>query len=286
MNNILVFGASGQLGTCLKVVAAEQSIVNINFPEEGSADILNLDGLNSAFESVKPAYVINCAAYTAVDKAEDDVDLARRVNRDGAANLAQLCKRYGATLIHVSTDFVFEGKVPKLLTETDPVNPISVYGVTKLEGEQAIEAIMQEFYILRTSWLYSEHGNNFLKTMLKLGSTREELKVIADQVGTPTYAMDLANAIFHIIKSPKQAYGLYHFSNEGVTSWFDFATAIFDISGMPTRVFPIPGSEYPTRAARPAFSVMDKSKIKSTFNISIPYWRNSLEICLNKLSSN
>lgn len=286
MNNILVFGASGQLGTCLKVVAVEQCIANMNFPEEGSADILNLDGLHNAFERVKPAYVINCAAYTAVDKAEDDVDLARRVNRDGAANLAQMCRRYGATLIHISTDFVFEGRVPKLLTETDPVNPISVYGRTKLEGEQAIEATMQEFYILRTSWLYSEHGNNFLKTMLKLGSTREELKVIADQVGTPTYAMDLANAIFKIIASPKQAYGLYHFSNEGVTSWFDFATAIFDISGMPTRVLPIPGSEYPTKAARPAFSVMDKAKIKNTFNISIPYWRNSLEICLNKLSPN
>lgn len=286
MNKILVFGASGQLGTCLKVVAAEQCITNINFPEEGSADILNLDGLHNAFERVKPAYVINCAAYTAVDKAEDDVDLARRVNRDGAANLAQMCKKYGATLIHISTDFVFEGKVPKLLTETDPVNPISVYGVTKLEGEQVIAATTQEFYILRTSWLYSEHGNNFLKTMLKLGSTREELKVIADQVGTPTYAMDLANVIFHIIASAQHAYGIYHFSNEGVTSWFDFATAIFDISSMPTRVLPIPGSEYPTKAVRPAFSVMDKSKIKKTFNISIPYWRKSLEICLNKLSSN
>jgi dTDP-4-dehydrorhamnose reductase len=286
MNKILVFGASGQLGTCLKVVAAEQCITNINFPEEGSADILNLDGLHNAFERVKPAYVINCAAYTAVDKAEDDVDLARRVNRDGAANLAQMCKRYGAVLIHISTDFVFEGNVPKLLSEIDPTNPISTYGLTKLEGEQVIAATMQEFYILRTSWLYSEHGNNFLKTMLKLGSTREELKVIADQVGTPTYAMDLANVIFHIIASSQHAYGIYHFSNEGVTSWFDFATAIFDISRMPTRVLPIPGSEYPTKAARPAFSVMDKSKIKNTFNISIPYWRNSLEICLNKLSSN
>jgi len=286
MSKILVFGASGQLGTCLKALADVKGVADINFPEEVSADILNLDGLQIAFESVQPAFVINCAAYTAVDKAEEDVELARRVNRDGAANLALLCNTYSATLIHISTDFVFEGNIPKLLSELDPTNPISVYGLTKLEGEQAIAATMQAFYILRTSWLYSEHGNNFVKTMLKLGSTREELKVIVDQVGTPTYAMDLADAIFQIIASDKHAYGVYHFSNEGVTSWFDFATAIFEISGMPTRVLPIPGSEYPTAAARPAYSVMDKFKIKNTFNITIPHWRKSLEICLNHLSSN
>ena len=285
MSKILVFGASGQLGTCLKALAEVQGITDINFPEEGSADILNLDGLQVAFESVQPAFVINCAAYTAVDKAEEAIELARRVNRDGAANLALMCNTYGATLIHISTDFVFEGNSPKLLSELDPTNPISVYGLTKLEGEQAIAATMQAFYILRTSWLYSEHGNNFVKTMRKLGSTREELKVIVDQVGTPTYAMDLAAAIFQIIASDKHAYGLYHFSNEGVTSWFDFATAIFEISGMSTRVLPIPGSEYPTAAERPAYSVMDKSKIKNNFNIIIPHWRKSLELCLNKLSS-
>lgn len=286
MSKTLVFGAYGQLGNCLKALAVEKGMNDIIFPEEGSADILDMDGLSLAFGSVKPAYVINCAAYTAVDKAEDEVDLARRVNRDGAANLARMCNIHGATLIHISTDFVFDGSTPKLLSETDPTNPISVYGVTKLEGEQAIAAELEQFYVLRTSWLYSEHGNNFVKTMLDLGTTRPELKVIADQVGTPTYAMDLANAIFRIIASEKEAFGVYHFSNEGVTSWFDFATAIFDISGMPTRVLPIPGSEYPTKAARPAFSVMDKSKIKDTFNIEIPYWRASLAICLNKLSTN
>lgn len=286
MSKILVFGASGQLGTCLKALADVKGVVDINFPEEVSADILNLDGLQIAFESVQPAFVINCAAYTAVDKAEEAIDLARRVNRDGAANLALMCNTYGATLIHISTDFVFEGNSPKLLSELDPTNPISVYGLTKLEGEQAIAATLQAYYILRTSWLYSEHGNNFVKTMLKLGSTREELRVIVDQVGTPTYAMDLADAIFQIIASDKQAYGVYHFSNEGVTSWFDFATAIFEISSMSTRVLPIPGSEYPTAAVRPAYSVMDKSKIKNTFNITIPHWRKSLKICLNKLSSN
>jgi len=286
MSKILVFGASGQLGTCLKSLAAEKGIDDIVFPEEGSADILDLNGLQLAFENIKPAYVINCAAYTAVDKAEDELDLARQVNRDGAANLARLSKTHGATLIHISTDFVFEGNLPKLLAEIDPANPISVYGLTKLEGEQAIAAEMQAYYILRTSWLYSEHGNNFVKTMLSLGSTRPELKVIADQVGTPTYAMDLADVIFQIIAAEKRAYGVYHFSNEGVTSWFDFAKAIFDLSGMRTRVLPIPGSEYPTKASRPAFSVMDKTKLKKTFNIEIPYWRDSLEICINKLLPN
>lgn len=286
MTNILVFGASGQLGTCLKTLAEEQGINNMVFPDERFADILDLNGLEFTFETIKPSYVINCAAYTAVDKAEDEVDLARRVNCDGAANLARMCNTHGATLIHISTDFVFEGNIPKLLVETDPANPISVYGLTKLEGEQAIAAELQQFYVLRTSWLYSEHGNNFVKTMLNLGSTRSELKVIADQVGTPTYAMDLADAIFQIIAAEKDAYGVYHFSNEGVTSWYDFATAIFDISAMHTRVLPIRGSEYPTKAARPAFSVMDKFKIKNTFNIEIPYWRDSLAVCLNKLSSN
>ena len=285
MSKVLVFGASGQLGTCLKSLALKQGFDDIIFPEENTADILDLDGLALAFGKAQPAYVINCAAYTAVDKAEDELELARRVNRDGAANLARMSKTHGATLIHISTDFVFEGNVPKLLSETDPTNPISVYGVTKLEGEEAIAAEMQAFYVLRTSWLYSEHGNNFLKTMLNLGSTRDELKVIADQVGTPTYAMDLAQAIFHILHADKKAYGIYHFSNEGVTSWYDFAKAIFDVSGMSTRVLPIPGTEYPTKAVRPAFSVMDKAKIKSTFEIEIPYWRDSLVKCIQQLKS-
>ncbi|MGN7205169.1 dTDP-4-dehydrorhamnose reductase [Pedobacter sp. SAFR-022] len=286
MNKIIVFGGAGQLGTCLKTLAAEQAFVNIIFPEEAMSDIREMDCLKLAFEKIRPAYVINCAAYTAVDKAEDELDLVREVNRDGAANLARMCKSYGAVLIHISTDFVFEGNIPKLLSETDRANPLSVYGLTKLEGEQAIAAQMQEFYILRTSWLYSEYGNNFAKTMLNLGRTRDELRVIADQVGTPTYAMDLASAIFHIIASEKQAYGIYHFSNEGVTSWYDFAKAIFDISGMRTKVLPIPGTEYPTKAARPAYSVMDKTKFKNTFNLEVPYWRDSLKICLEKLASN
>jgi dTDP-4-dehydrorhamnose reductase len=284
MYKTIVFGASGQLGTCLKSVAEKQGITDINFLLEAGANILDLQGLRNIFEQEQPRYVINCAAYTAVDKAEDELDLARKINRDGAENLASLCKEHGAALVHISTDFVFEGMTPKLLDENDPAEPISVYGLTKLEGEQAITAAMDEFFILRTSWLYSEYGNNFVKTMLKLGADRDELKVIADQVGTPTYAIDLAKAILQIIESGNKAYGIYHFSNEGAISWYDFAQAIFELSNTQVKVFPIPTSEYPTKATRPAFSVMNKAKIKTAFQMEIPYWRKSLETCINELS--
>lgn len=285
MSNILVFGASGQLGTCIKTVAKKRGVVDISFPGEDVANILDLDLLQNLFEAEKPSFVINCAAYTAVDKAEDDVDLARKINRDGAENLARLCKQHAAVFIHVSTDFVFEGNIPQLLVEDDAANPINIYGLTKLEGEQAIAAQLNQFYILRTSWLYSEFGNNFVKTMLKLGADRDELKIIADQVGTPTYAIDLAEAIITIIGSNKQAYGIYHYSNEGVTSWFDFAKGIFDLSDTKVKTYPISTAEYPTKAIRPAFSVMDKSKIKNTFGIDVPYWRDSLEKCINNLNN-
>jgi len=284
MTKILVIGAGGQLGQCLKTVAERRGISEIVFPVEQEANILNQELLNSLLEKEKPKFVINCAAYTAVDKAEDEVDLSKAVNETGAANLAKACKANGATLVHISTDFVFEGNEVKLLKEEDAANPINVYGVTKLDGENAVIDILDEHFILRTSWLYSEYANNFVKTMLKLGAERDELGIIADQVGTPTYAIDLANTIFDIIQSENKSYGLYHYSNEGVTSWFDFAKAIFDISNTTVKANPIPGSAYPTKAKRPAFSVMDKSKIKSTFNIQIPYWRDSLVECIKQLN--
>ena len=286
MDKILVIGAGGQLGQCLKTVASRRGITEIVFPSETDANILNQDGLQALLSKEQPTFVINCAAYTAVDKAEDEVDLAKAVNETGAANLAIACAANGSTLIHVSTDFVFEGNEVKLLLEDDIANPINVYGQTKLDGEKAVVALLKSHFILRTSWLYSEYANNFVKTMLKLGADRDELNIIADQVGTPTYAIDLANAIFDIIESGSDAYGIYHYSNEGVTSWFDFAKAIFDISDTAVKVNPIPGSAYPTKAARPAFSVMDKSKIKNTFNLTIPYWRNSLVECIQKLKEN
>lgn len=283
MSKTIVFGASGQLGQCLKVVAAEKGITGIGFLPEEEADILDVAGLQRIFEREQPQYCINCAAYTAVDKAEDDIDLARKINSEGAINLAKLCKAFNVVLVHISTDFIFAGDIPKLLEETDPAEPVSIYGLTKLEGEQGITALLPKHYILRTSWLYSEYGNNFVKTMLKLGADRDELKIIADQVGTPTYAIDLAGCILDIIHSGADRYGIYHYSNEGVTSWYDFAVAIFDISKTSVRAIPIPTSEYVTRARRPAFSVMSKTKIKTAFNIDIPYWRKSLEVCISRL---
>ncbi|WP_159476879.1 dTDP-4-dehydrorhamnose reductase [Dyadobacter sp. 3J3] len=280
---ILVLGASGQLGHCLKKVAEERGITDISFPSEQEGNILDVNLLDILFTKEKPEFVINCAAYTAVDKAEDDVDICRKVNRDGAENIAKACAKYDATLIHVSTDFVFKGNIPQILSETDPAEPENVYGLTKLEGEAAIADVLEKHFTIRTSWLYSEYGNNFVKTMLRLGSERDQLGVIVDQTGSPTYAIDLAGAILDIIESGSTTYGIYHYSNEGVTSWFDFATTIFDISHTTVKVNPVKTSEYVTRAVRPAYSVMDKTKIKTTFGIQIPYWRDSLDVCIKKL---
>ncbi|WP_031529052.1 dTDP-4-dehydrorhamnose reductase [Dyadobacter crusticola] len=282
---ILVLGASGQLGSCLKKVSAERSINDISFPSEEAGNILSEDLLDKLFLEEKPEYVINCAAYTAVDKAEDDQETCRKVNRDGAANIAAACKKSGATLVHISTDFVFKGNVTGLLSETDPAEPENIYGLTKLEGEAAIAEILPEHVTIRTSWLYSEYGNNFVKTMLRLGKERDQLGVIVDQVGSPTYAIDLAGAILDIIDSGKSSYGIFHYSNEGVTSWYDFAKAVFDISQTEVKLNPVKTSEYVTRAVRPAYSVMDKSKIKATFDIKIPYWRDSLAVCIDRLTA-
>jgi dTDP-4-dehydrorhamnose reductase len=283
MGKILVFGAAGQLGMCIKTVAEEQSLTDIVFLSSNTGDILDLEHLETLIESARPAFVINCAAYTAVDKAEDDTARAISLNRDGAENLARICNKHAVKLIHVSTDFVFDGSKPKLLSEDDLAGPLGVYGRTKLEGEQAIAEHLKEFFILRTSWLYSEFGNNFVKTMLKFGKERDELKIIADQVGTPTYGIDLAQTIFSIINSQSVDYGVYHYSNEGLASWYDFAKAIFEIANISVRVKPVTTSEYITRAVRPAFSVMNKDRIKKAFNIEIPYWRDSLVACIQKL---
>lgn len=279
----LVLGASGQLGHCIAKVAAERQLISIIFPDEQSANILNPEQLDQLFAQHQPTHVVNCAAYTAVDKAEDEVEIARKVNAEGAVNIARACAAHQATLIHISTDFVFEGKQTGALTETDNAEPINVYGLTKLEGEQQLAEVLPAHFILRTSWLYSEFGNNFVKTMLRLGKERESLGVIVDQVGSPTYAIDLAGAILDIISSGSKAYGIYHYSNEGVTSWYDFAKAIFEISNTTVKVNPVKTSEYVTRAVRPAYSVMDKSKIKSTFGMEIPYWRDSLVRCVGVL---
>lgn len=283
--NILVFGGVGQLGQCIQKVAEQKNISGLIYLDEKEGNILDLDLLKALFQKYKPSYVINCAAYTAVDKAEDEVEIARKVNRDGAANLAVLSEEFDATLIHISTDFVFEGNQTGLLTEEDVANPVGIYGLTKLEGEIAIQEATQKYFTLRTSWLYSEFANNFVKTMIRLGKERSELGVIVDQVGSPTYAVDLAEVIIHIIESKSEAYGLYHFSNEGVTSWYDFATAIFELADLTVKVKALKTSEYPTKARRPFYSVMDKTKIKQNLGVAIPYWRDSLKVCLEELGN-
>ncbi|MDO1447813.1 dTDP-4-dehydrorhamnose reductase [Rhodocytophaga aerolata] len=283
MHTIVVFGASGQLGQCLQKLAREQNLEQINFLSSQQANILDVDTLQKVFAEYKPAYCINCAAYTAVDKAEDEAEQAMKLNRDGVSNLSRLCREQDATLIHISTDFVFSGSHHLPLTESEDTLPINVYGESKLAGEKAVVALTQKHFIIRTSWLYSEYGNNFVKTMLRLGKEREQLKVIWDQVGSPTYAMDLATCILSIIKSKTSQYGLYHYSNEGVASWYDFAQAIFELSRMAVKVTPVRSAEYLTKARRPAYSVMDKSKIKRTLGIAIPYWKHSLQTCINRL---
>lgn len=283
MNNIIVFGASGQLGQCIKTVAAVNEVSNIIFLNETEADILDNNALSLLFNKYNPTHVINCAAYTAVDKAEDDKELAHKINVTGTQNLAVLCKQHNTAFIHISTDFVFKGDKATPRTETDEASPVSIYGQTKLDGEKVVAEVLEQHFIVRTGWLYSEYANNFAKTMLKLGAERDELRIIADQVGTPTYAIDLAGFVLHIITTKSTAYGTYHYSNEGVTSWFDFARAIFDISGIQVKAIPIRTDEYPTKAMRPAYSVMDKTKAKQIFNIEIPYWRDSLSICISRL---
>jgi len=286
MTKVIVFGASGQLGQCLKTVCDERKITSIYFPGEQEANILNTAALKAVFEQHKPQYIINCAAYTAVDKAEDEREIAEKVNKTGVENLTALCKQFGATFLHISTDFVFKGDAATPRAETDATEPISVYGQTKLDGEKAIEQSLEKYFIVRTGWLYSEYANNFVKTMLKYGAERDEMRVVADQAGTPTYAIDLAGMLMDIIESGSEAYGIYHYSNEGITSWYDFAKAIFDISRTSVKVTPVKTSEYVTKAQRPAYSVMDKSKIKQQFNIAIPYWRDSLIKCISRIQNN
>ncbi|WP_299776501.1 dTDP-4-dehydrorhamnose reductase [uncultured Formosa sp.] len=280
---ILVTGGNGQLAACIKDVSKDEKHLQFIYTDSEDLDITNHQHVADFFQNNNIDWCINCAAYTAVDKAESDVDLARKINKDGAKHLAIACKANNVKLIHVSTDFVFDGKSSALYSETDVAEPLGIYGLTKLEGEQAIQENLDAYFILRTSWLYSEHANNFMKTMLRLAETRPELNVVADQIGTPTYATDLASVMLYIINDNSTKYGLFHYSNEGVASWYDFADAIFDIADTKTKVFPIKTEAYPTPAARPQFSVMDKSKIKQAFKIAIPHWRVSLKQAIKNL---
>jgi len=284
MNHIIVIGGNGQLGQCLQdVVKTVPQPFNYIFLSQAELDLRMQSQVKAVFEKYKPVFCINCAAYTAVDQAEEDVEAAHEINEHGVRHLAEICATYQTTLIHISTDFVFDGLTGVPLTETALTHPINVYGLTKLKGEEAIPKALESFYIIRTSWLYSEKANNFCKTMLKLGQIKDQLQVIYDQVGTPTYAMDLAKSIVSIINSNQKAYGVYHYSNEGVASWYDFAIAIFEFAEVDIDVVPVNSSAFQTKAKRPHYSVLDKTKIKATFNLTIPYWRESLNRCINRM---
>ncbi|MCX7551321.1 dTDP-4-dehydrorhamnose reductase [Xanthomarina sp. F2636L] len=278
MINILVTGGNGQLASCIKDL--ETTNFNFIYTDYLDLDITDRESLEIFFKNTTVSYCINCAAYTAVDQAESDFENATRINELGAKNLAQTCQKYQTTLIHISTDFVFNGNQTRIYNEEAITNPISVYGETKLQGEIQIQKHLSHYFILRTSWLYSEHGNNFMKTMIKLSKERTELNVVLDQIGTPTYATDLASIILHLISKKINQYGVYHYSNEGVASWYDFAKAIFEEIDSKIKLLPIKSIEYPTPAKRPPFSVLDKSKIKQTLQIEIPHWRDSLRKAL------
>lgn len=282
---ILVTGASGQVGSELQFLSQQHPTIEWDFTDHLELDITQEDKVQAYFEQHAFDYCINCAAYTAVDKAEEETEKAAAINVEGVRHLAQACYQTGARLVHLSTDYVYHSSAHNTpFVEDAPTAPQSVYGKTKLAGELAAIAAHPETLIVRTSWVYSSYGHNFVKTMLRLGKEREQLSVIFDQVGSPTYARDLAAALLHLVTQPKEPFrGIYHYSNEGVCSWYDFAHAIFEIKGLDCKLFPIETKDYPTPAQRPAFSLLNKGKIKADFGLSIPHWRDSLKACLELL---
>lgn len=294
---VLVTGANGQLGQALQFISGNYPEMNFVFCDSAALDITNLENCETVFQEHQPNFCINAAAYTAVDKAESEPQIAFDVNANGPENLAITCKKTNTVLLHVSTDFVFdayfsdgiayydrEQRLPLKsdlgLQETDVPFPNGLYGLTKLQGEQAIEAVWEKHFIIRTSWVYSQFGNNFLKTMLRLASERTSLSVVSDQIGTPTYAVDLAEVLLKIITSETTTFGIYNFSNEGQCSWYEFAEEIFLQQEIAIDLQAIPTKSYPTPAKRPAYSVLDKSKIKATFGVNIKDWKTSLKDCL------
>jgi dTDP-4-dehydrorhamnose reductase len=277
---VLVTGANGQLGQSLQFIAPNHSELQFVFCSSADLDISNLENCNAVFSKIKPNYCINAAAYTAVDKAESEPEIAHLINVIGVQNLAEVCKQYSTVLLHISTDFVFDGNSSKPYTENDIPNPTGVYGQTKLDGEKAIQTTFENYYIIRTSWVYSKFGNNFMKTMLRIAPERDSISVVNDQIGTPTNAVDLAECLIKIIASnfqhPTSNFGIYNFSNEGQCSWYDFAKKIFEINNININLQSIPTSSFPTPAKRPKYSVLDKSKIKANFGIHIQKWEESL----------
>ena len=281
---ILVTGANGQLGRELQALAPAFPQFDFLFFDRATLSIADPDAINTFFARERPAYCINCAAYTAVDKAESEKESAFLINGDAVGYIATACRNTGARLIHISTDYVFDGLSETPLREEDPTNPINTYGASKLEGErQALQHYPEGTLIIRTSWVYSEFGNNFVRTMIRLMKERPSINVVSDQIGSPTYAADLAAAILHILTAPSFIPGLYNYSNEGRISWYEFALAIRELIGSTCEVNPIPTAQYPTPAKRPRFSLLDKSLISATYHLAIPEWQPSLVTCIGKM---
>ena len=295
---VLVTGANGQLGQAIQSIVGNYPSIDFVFCPSLELNITDKNNCETVFEKYKPNFCINAAAYTAVDKAESEPEKAYAINVTGAQNLAEVCKNHDTVLLHISTDFVFDAKFvdgiayydrelrlplksEKGLTETDVPFPAGVYGLTKLQGEQAIESTWKKHFIIRTSWVYSQFANNFMKTMLRLASERDSLSVVSDQIGTPTNAVDLAEALVKIIQTcqtePVEVFGIYNFSNEGQCSWYDFAKEIFKVNNISINLQPTPTAAYPTPAKRPAYSVLDKSKIKEVFSVEIKDWKENIK---------
>jgi dTDP-4-dehydrorhamnose reductase len=280
---ILVTGSNGQLGKELKHLEAVNPLFDFIFLSREDLPIHHFELVRNYFKGYKPTYLINCAAYTAVDRAETEKDLAFQVNGEAVGILAAVCKEYETKFLHISTDYVFDGTEKVPYKEDAHVNPQSVYGVSKLTGEKEALYFNPDTIIIRTSWVYSAYGKNFVKTMLRLMAEKDSLNIVNDQWGSPTYAADLADAIMQIINSGKWEPGIYHFSNDGIISWYDFAVAIKEMTGLPCNLNPITTYQYPTPARRPAYSVLDKTKIQETYDIRLKNWKESLKICLGHL---
>jgi dTDP-4-dehydrorhamnose reductase len=274
---VIIVGAGGQLGQSFHFIANDYPEIEFHFFSRSSLDIANKLNLEDVFKALKPDFCVNASAYTAVDKSESEPEQAHLINVEGVKNIAETCLNFNTTLIHISTDFVFDGNKNSPYTEEDETNPQGVYGKTKREGELEIIRILKKYFIIRTSWLYSQFGNNFMKTMLKLAQDRDSLGVVNDQIGSPTHAVDLANAVLKVILSSSTNYGIYHYSNEGKASWYDFAKEIFEVNNIKINLKPISTAEFPTPAKRPKYSVLDKTKIKKEFNILIEEWQDSLK---------
>ncbi|WP_341200546.1 dTDP-4-dehydrorhamnose reductase [Croceibacter atlanticus] len=282
-NTILVTGANGQLGTCIKAIANNYPLYSFVFADSSSLDITDRNQVLQYMSNSQIDYIINCAAYTAVDLAEDHKEKAFEINVKGVENLAIACKRFSCTLIHVSTDFVFNGNKNAPYLEGDNTHPLNYYGASKLNGEQIIQQALSKYVIIRTSWLFSEFGNNFVKTMVRLGQEKKELSIVADQYGSPTYAIDLAHILLKFIASSSTSYGLYHFSNHGATTWYNFAAEIFKLQNQEIRLHKTTSKQFASRAIRPKYSVLETKKVKETLNVEIRNWQSALKEMISKL---